>query len=223
MTQAQWEHVGSGTILGHHSFFTNSLYAATRPVDNVTYRAVRDSVCNYPADMTISQDTFIKRIRDRTGLAAIDLPTEWQWEYAHRRGAEIGNVHSGAYIRKAANSLPAGKTVEEKDGMWSEDYGTCYVDRDTPSALGFYSMLGNVYEWCANASAGGVITTDGQAVENDYKGPVATGTAKQKRMRRGGCWKSDSLNYCYPYSTNSQYVYDVDADSGFRLALTISK
>ena len=223
VTQSQWEHVGSGNISGQHSFFTNSLYAATRPVDNVSYQAVRDSSYNYPADMTISEDTFIKRMRDRTGLAAFDLPTEWQWEYACRTGATTGEAHSGAYIRNASNSLPAGMTAAEKDGTWSEDYSTCYVDHDTPNAWGFYSMLGNVHEWCANASAGGVITTNGQDVGNDYKGPVvATGTAKLKRMRRGGCWKSTSIYNCLPFSTNTEYGYNCDADSGFRLALTIS-
>ena len=219
VTQSQWEHVGSGTITGKHSFFTNSLYAATRPVDNVCYADVRDSSYMYPADMTISQDTFIKRLRDRTGLETIDLPTEWQWEYAHRRGTTSA-AHSGAYIRSVlkGNSVPAGMTVADKDASWSEDYGTCYVDRDTPTAWGFYSMLGNVWEWCANANAKSNVSSG--TAPDDYKGPEST---SKSRVVRGGCWKSSGTYDCMPYRVSASNTSTPDGAFGFRLAMTVPK
>ena len=221
VTQSQWEHVGSGTLSDHHSFFTNSLYAATRPVDSVNYSAVRDSSFQYPANLTISQDTFIKRLRDRTGLEAIDLPTEWQWEYAHRRGAATGGTHSGAYIRSVAknNALPEGMAAADRDGTWTEDYGTCYVDRDTPTAWGFYSMLGNVWEWCANANAKSAVS--GGTAPDDYKGPEST---SNYRVLCGGCWSSSSQYYCMNYSRNSLEGNKKSSSAyGFRLAMTVHK
>ena len=220
VTQAQWEHVGSGKLTGSHSFFTNPTYAATRPVDNVGYEAVRDGSYGYPKTVAITQDTFIRRLRDRTGLSAIDLPTDWQWEYACRAGATTGGAYPDAYIRRAVNSLPEGKTAADKDASWSEDFGTCYVDRDTPNPWGFYSMLGNVHEWCANCVAG---VNEGDVLSDDYKGPELTGTPSYKRSRRGGCWASESNYNCLYFSFYSDYGWTFDANTGFRIALTIPK
>jgi len=97
VTQAQWEKVGAG-LLESHSFFTNPAYAATRPVDNVGFLPVYGSY-QYPSVETISDDSFIKRLREKTGLAKLNLPTAWQFQWAARAGDLTGFRYAYQEIR----------------------------------------------------------------------------------------------------------------------------
>lgn len=219
VTQAQWENVGSGLLSDAHSFFTNSTCSATRPVDNVTYYVVRGAL-GYPDDMSISNDSFIKRLRTKTGLEGIDLPSSWQWEYACRAGDYQNGSWSGCVIRRAANSIPDGTTVEEADSMWTEEYGTMYVDRGAPNPWGFYSMLGNVHEWTGNMAL--TITKD-QVLPDNFKGPTPSGNAAASRVIRGGSWKSSEIYNCCYYSGRTRSWKTLGpGDSGFRIAIEVS-
>ena len=83
-TQRQWEQV-TGDRPSH---FTNETYYATRPVEKVSYNMIRGDADTYNWSETNSVDetSFMGVLRQKTGLAALDLPTEAQWEYACRAG-----------------------------------------------------------------------------------------------------------------------------------------
>lgn len=120
VTQSQWKKVGSGTMNAEqaaaHSYFTNSTYAATRPVDNVGYWSIYGSI-TYPTDMSITTDSFIKRLRTKTGLEALNLPSAWQFQWAVRAGDLTGAQYAGCVCRYKGNSMPEGKTLADKDPM----------------------------------------------------------------------------------------------------------
>lgn len=226
ITQAQWANVGSGNLHAKLdatlTFFTNALCAATRPMDMLSYRAVRDSsYMYYSENETLTQDSFIKRLRDRTGLSAIDLPTEWQWEYACHAGT-TGVRYPDAQYRNVNNSLPEGKKVADKDGEWGEEYGTSYVDRYPANPWGFYAMLGNVQERCVNMTE---TVTEG-SVLTDPKGPAGQGgnnTASRKRAVKGGNWTTTD-EYTRIFNRTAPDEWNATGDGvGARLCLTVQK
>ena len=128
----------------------------------------------------------------KTGMK---LPTEAQWEYACRagtKGATYGDLDLIAWHYGNAG------------------YETHAVGELQPNALGFFDMLGNVWEWCEDRygsySSGSVTNPTGPA----------TGSSL---LLRGGYWSSNSDN-CrasqrYYYTPGD--VYDFD---GFRVVRT---
>jgi len=226
ITQAQWANVGTGNLNAKLdtplTFFTNALYAATRPMDRLSYRAVRDSTYLYYNDAALTQDTFVKRLRDRTGLSAIDLPTEWQWEYACHAGT-TGTRYPDATFRNASNSLPAGTAAKDLSGDCSEDYGTSYVDRYPANPWGFYAMLGNVEERCVNMTES---VTSGSTL-TDPHGPVGQGgnnTASRKRATKGGSWATtDEYTRIFNRSASDEWNALSLPSVGARIALTVKR
>ena len=95
---------------------------ASHPVENVSY----DDICN-------STGSFLNLLRTLTGLI-FDLPTEAQWEYACRAGA------NGPVICMIS-------TDTNKNGG-SQQMGHKPIGSYAPNVWGVYYMLGNVAEWC---------------------------------------------------------------------------
>ena len=231
VTQAQWEKVGSG-LLGDnpHSFFTNPASAATRPVDNVGFWAVLGHD-GYPDILAVpaGRDSFFARLRDKTGLANLFLPSAWQYQWAARAGDLTGVRPAGIVFRNKENSVPAGKTAADKEADWSEDYGTSYVDRYAPNAWGFYSMIGNVWEWTPTKGIANADLVD-NVLPDDYKGmsPSRYTNTYAYAMRQGGSWWSylEQARYygasvcvnCYAATGNAD---GYEGQSGFRICLTI--
>ena len=111
-------------------------------------------------------DGFVTWNRDADGFR---LPTEAEWEYACRAGAQgrwcFGDVDKklGEYAWFAENS----------------DVETQRVGKKLPNAWGLHDMHGNVWEWCWDWS--GTYSTETQ---QDPAGPAASGN----RVIRGGAF-----------------------------------
>ncbi len=118
------------------------------------------------------------------------LPTEMEWEYACRmaRGSlaypwgdrpEYGRGAANVLGSESRGMAPAdAKTFPFEDGI----PGLARVDATTPNAWGFRNLIGNVWEWCADAY-------DEHAVE----APIdvdALPARDRWRVLRGGSWLS---------------------------------
>ena len=130
------------------------------------------------------------------------LPTEAEWEYACRAGANTAYSFGDEMTPNDANYLDSkiGKPVA--------------VGSYKPNAFGLYDMHGNVLEWCADWKA------DRKA---DYPAGAATdpkGSATgDSRALRGGSFDFFDVNARtstrYTYLPSSRYF-----DTGLRLART---
>ena len=230
VTQAQFKNIDEqeGRDL---SQFTNSLYAATRPVDSVNFGTVRNHTHwskSYDKTDAVADGCIIAYLRKRTGFKTLDLPSEWQWEYACRAGT-TSQRYPGAEYRYSGNSIPPEdyEFYAEK-GKWPEEYGTSYVDRYAPNPWGFYGMIGNVMEWCANWHNASI--EEGMDLLEPRGGvPVSdSGTPKTQRYRyhvaRGGTWGSND-NYTYNYTRSNLDIWGNAStkylNKGFRLCIPV--
>ncbi|MDD8047722.1 MAG: formylglycine-generating enzyme family protein [Verrucomicrobiota bacterium] len=157
VTQRQWE-----LVMGKKpSSFTNELYYQTRPVENVSYYDIRENPNNndaiepnWPQSSQVHADSFMGKLRVKTGLSGFDLPTESQWEYACRAGTTTA-LNSGYNMTNSwfdARMDEVGRHLRN-GGMnppWNcgPEAGTALVGSYLPNGWGLYDMHGNVSEWC---------------------------------------------------------------------------
>ena len=195
VTQKQWELV-MGSRPGSRSYGEGGPY----PAHSVSYNDIRGSSlgARWPASAAVDTSSFLGRLRAKTGLKNLDLPTEAQWEYAYRAGTTTkyywGDAMDGAYAWYGDNS-----------GSMPRPVGT-----KKPNAWGLYDMSGNVWEWCRDGNSA-------LAYGTDPKGS-ASGSY---RVLRGGGW-GYSADYC-----SSSYRYNDDPSYrisyfGFRLVRVLS-
>ncbi|MBQ6102154.1 MAG: SUMF1/EgtB/PvdO family nonheme iron enzyme [Kiritimatiellae bacterium] len=156
------------------------------------------------------------------------LPTEAEWERACRAGedAPLPNGRSPGYVARlvhpelddiawycgncSTNPLP--RRANPLLHGWGRAVNTRPVGTKAPNAWGFRDMIGNVFEWCADACD-----------TRDYRLPGGTDPVRLApagiRANRGGSWavgprtflRSAARSFC-PEEIRSN-------DLGFRLAL----
>ena len=101
------------------------------------------------------------------------LPTEAEWEYAARAGADTA-YDFGNSPRKLPNYACYAATSTNK---------TLEAGRKKPNRWGFHDLYGNVLEWCNDVYRP---TYYAKSPETDPRGPVGG----EKRVMRGGAWNS---------------------------------
>jgi formylglycine-generating enzyme required for sulfatase activity len=174
VTQAQW--------LAIMETNPSRFPGADHPVESVTWDDVQE---------------FIRTLNAREGGSTYRLPTEAEWEYAARAGANTAYCFGSnaslldAYAWYAANAR-----------------GTTHpVGQRQPNAWGLYDMHGNVWEWVQDWYG-----TYPAAPVRDPQGP-STGS---HRVRRGGGWHSDARECSAAYRSIIK-AGDRYSTLGFRL------
>ena len=155
VTQSQWH-----CVMGNNpSYFEGP----DKPVESVSHR----DAC-----------AFLDRLNQKEDTNRYRLPTEAQWEYAARAGAE------STYCFGTNRSLLPEYAWYQKNS----DNRTHKVGRLTPNDWGIYDMHGNVHEWCWDWFDRNFYAASSTV---DPQGPP-DGLA---RSLRGGDWGSDDW-YC---------------------------
>jgi len=206
-TQALWE-----VVMGENP---SRFRSPRRPVEQVSWDDVQQ---------------FVQRLNQRTETLDVGLPTEAQWEYACRAGTET-STYAGEMQILGDRNAPildeitwyggnSGVGYELSDGddasKWPEKQhprtrvGTRDVALKQPNAWGLYDMLGNVYEWCADAWSYGQDYDPG-SVSDPFQadGPY--------RVIRGGSWDSYARRVRAAYRRGNEPGLRYDY-LGFRLA-----
>ena len=214
-TQKQWE-----LVMGANP---SDAKGETRPVEQVSWNMIRgdSSVHDWPAKKTVAVDSFVGRLRARTGLE-FDLPTEAQWEYACRAGTTSKYNNGGDTeddLRKVgryrANQTERGFKESDADlAKHRPDRAGGFGARHTavgsylPNAWGLYDLHGNVWEWCRDWRG------DPPTYGTDPVG-AASGSA---RVLRGGSWGANADRCASSFRCDNRPPSYEGNGRGFRLS-----
>ena len=228
VTQRQWELI-TGT---KPSYFNNSTYYATRPVEQRSYDDVRGAtnsspVVDWPGTGTsVLPSSFVGLLRAKTGLADFDLPTEAQWECLCRAGTTTvfsdgsaanvsgANANTNAWLDALGRyKFDGGYLADGVTGPaqnCAPTNGTAAVGSYQANAWGLYDTHGNVWEWCLDWYAGSL------AGGSNPAGAVSG----SNRVLRGGSWRSPA-SACRSASRGSSAPASRSSSVGFRLVRTL--
>jgi formylglycine-generating enzyme required for sulfatase activity len=178
VTQAEWE-----AVMGYNP--SSSSYGPNYPVERVSWSDAQ---------------AFITALNTATGLN-YRLPTEAEWEYAARGGAQ-----SEGYRHSGSDNIG--------DVAWyggNSGYTTHLVGSKQPNELGIYDMNGNVEEWCSDLYY--------NYTGEDQTNPTGPESGGDNRMIRGGSMYNDETICRITFRSWTNY-FNFGDDIGFRLVLS---
>jgi len=190
---------------------TQALWVAVMGENPSHFRGERPDDLERPVE-TVSWDdcqAFLGRLNAQVAGLAATLPTEAEWERACR-----GETHGATW----AGELSGREKAPELDPIaWyrgNSDETTHPVRRKAPNPYGLHDMLGNVYEWCADAAED--FHTPYPYAAGSVVDPVAIGRGSYW-VYRGGAWDSSasSVRAANRHAGSRSIRYD---NLGFRLA-----
>jgi len=189
VTQAQWR-----AVMGSDPPELYNKGCDQCPVERVSWNDIQE---------------FLTKLNNLTGKR-YRLPTEAEWEYAARGGAQ-----SRGYLYSGSNTLSdvAWYDANAKSGnTHGEQKTTRPVGTKNSNELGLYDMSGNVWEWCEDDWHDNYrgAPTDGRAWVDSSRG--------SNRVRRGGSWPN-TARFCRAASRNYGTPAYRNDNLGFRLAL----
>jgi len=169
----------------------------TRPVERVRWRDAKQ-YCNERSLLEGRKPCYNEKTPDWTcdpSANGYRLPTEAEWEYAARAGAD------SPYDFGAAEKLRQYAWFAE-----DADQKTHPVGQKAPNRWGLCDLYGNVSEWCEDVYSP---TYYQASPETDPPGPPSPGKDVQ-RVMRGGNWKA-SADMCRATFRQSQRTGNTDA------------
>lgn len=205
VTQKQWELV-MGEKMVENEYSQKYGLGDAYPVYYVSYDAIRGlfAGANWPSSSSVDSISFIGRLRTKTGLSELDLPTEAQWEYACRAGTT-----TLYYVGDEENAWTNAAWCAQNSSIKVHVVGL-----KVANAWGLYDMHGNVLEWCLDWYGGSLTGND----------PVGA-ASNVDRCLKGGSFKlwpefarSSSRRCDGPSVGGSPYV---DTCYGFRIFRTL--
>ena len=198
VTQEQWFKVMDTNPSDFRFESLSTFKTGDLNVGDLTAHAVKDqgnaNITTDPVDSVSWNDC--EQFCAKTGMK---LPTEAQWEYACRagtKGARYGDLDLIAW---------------HGDNAGEETHA---VGQLQPNALGFFDMLGNVWEWTNDLYQADYYESCADGVV-DPTGPAQGGA----RVLRGGGWDHDA-DYCRASTRNYGAPGDQCLDTGCRFART---
>ena len=191
ITQSQWMLV-SGTTPSIHNHVDGK---GMRPVENVSYNAIRNSTAdnNYPNDPSMT--SFLGYLKNKTGIY-FDLPSEAQWEFAARAGngdrtwgdgSSVQDTDYDANLDKLGRYQFNGGFVKDGDAYTAPnsgcgpENGTAIVGTYEQNDWGLYDMHGNVWEWCLDWYVADISALGGK---------VNVDKSTEHRVIRGGSYRT---------------------------------
>jgi formylglycine-generating enzyme len=169
------------------------------PVENVSWEEARD---------------FCQKLTNREGGGwQYRLPTEAEWEYACRGGADSATLfHFGDSLSPTQANFDGNYPHGAAAGKYLEC--TCKVGSYEKNAFGLYDMHGNTWEWCSDWYG-----PDSYAKSPRRDPPGAA--AGSMRVYRGGSWYDTAQN-CRSAFRGRNPPGHRNNNLGFRVALVPS-
>lgn len=179
VTQKQWE-----LVMGENP---SSCKGDMRPVETISFAQMRGVSAGASTTHEVDAQSFIGRIRSRSGMSSFDLPTEAVWEYACRAGTETA-LNNGANLTNDEQDSTLdrlgrySKNLNDGKGGYSQH---TTVGSYEPNAWGLYDMHGNVWECC--------LDWFGELSTETVFDPIGPETGTQ-HVAKGGSWKFDAAD-----------------------------
>ncbi len=241
-TQQQWFQI-TGTW---PSKYSNEVYRASRPLDRFYANLIfgNNGATWSDENQTLSPNCLMQQLRNRTGLATLNLPTEAQWQFAVCAGTiTTPQRETNKFVYQGPNgenytyndiARTSENKLEADSDLCSTNAATACVGSYKPNAFGLYDMLGNVWEDVLDSYVS-VANLKAYYTDNNYDFPicdpqglsVATATSLNGNDRitaRGGGHLSGT-SYAQLWTRKAIYKHYTDdsgrAARGFRFCVTV--